>query len=155
MYSVYWCESWPKAAHRTDYICARSEGSLKISPGKRIAWKTIICIYLRTYSQIRCALWLCHNTYKPVAAPGGTGGTSPLPKKTPGNLQRIGNSSRLSQQWESIVGKIFKISLNFSKFLLKFSSKLLKFSIKLSKFVQTWTIFLKSQSLTLFAIQYT
>ena len=93
---------------------------------------------------VLAVLKLYHTT---VAAPGGTGGTSP-PPTNPENLQRMGNSPRLSPAMRIDRRKIFKFLLNFSEFLLKFSyklskfsDKLLKFSIKFSKFVQTLTNF--------------
>ena len=45
----------------------------------------------------------------PVAAPGGNRGNVPPPPRNPEKLQRIGNSPRLRQQWESILE-------NFSNF---------------------------------------
>ena len=97
----------------------------------------------------------------PVAAQRGKPKEhSPLPK--PEKFAKDGEQSTPQPAWESIVGKFSNFSLNFSKILLKFYKthfkiflKLLKFLIKLSKFVQTLTVFLKSQSLTLFTIQYT
>ena len=89
---------------------------------------------------------------------GGTGGTLP-PPPNPGKFAKDGEQFT-PQPAMRIDNR--KISLNLSKFLLNFLKnfqnflkKLLKISIKFSNLFKLVTNFFKSQSLTLFKIQYT
>ena len=62
----------------------------------KITWKNVLGIPYGTSTVYYC------SSLTPVAAPGNRVN---VPSRNPENLQRMGNSSRLSQQWESIVGK--------------------------------------------------
>ena len=83
----------------------------------RDIWLCLFCI------QISDWLWL--SIIDPVADPEGNRGNVPPPN--PENLQRMGNSPRLSQQWKSIVEKFS----NFVKF----------FQIFIKIFLKTFKIF--------------